>query len=320
MDVEELKPLFEKYRVSKTYVDELKKKGIKSIDELVMLSRENLMFLLGVNEETADKIISLSWKMYKPTFKTASELKVEEEKIEKIESPLPTLNDFLGGGFEVGSLIELFGSFASGKTQFLLTQSVLEASKGHTVLFIDTEGTFRYDRLEQIALARNVPVEKLNNIFVKKAPSSNEIEILVHNLFSIVSKFIDAGMRITLIAIDSIMNPFRADYVGISRLAERQQHLNWCLRTLLKIAETNKLVVMYSNQVVGSPRSYAEFIPAGGHILAHTSTIRFGLYKRGDYRLMRVEDAPNLPKYEIWFKITEKGVEEAKKKGKKEEE
>lgn len=312
MDLEIIKESAKKYGISTKVIDELISKGIKTVEDLIILSRENLMFLLGINDITADSILAWAWRNYSPEFVSADKL---VEKKELIPSPLETLNMYLNGGFEKGELIEFFGSFASGKTNFLFTQSVIVAGMDRLVLFIDTEETFKFDRIIQIAESRNVDREKLKNIFVKKAPSSNEVEIIVHRLFQIIPEIEEkTKKKVDLICIDSIVNPFRADFIGISRLAERQQHLNWCLRALMKIAKSHNLLVMFSNQVVASPQTKAGFIPAGGHILAHTSNIRFGIYKSGDYRILRLEDAPNLPKFEIRFKITEKGVEEVRKR------
>jgi len=311
MEIEILKSFFQKERLSLSHLEKLKKIGIKDVEQLIALGKENLVFLLGVSEETAERILKAGWKAYKPVFKTATEMREEEEKIGRMETPIQRLNEVLGGGFEYGSLVELYGPFASGKSQYLFTQSVLEAGKGNFVIFIDTEGTFRYERIRQIAEARGIGENSLSSILVKKAASSSELILIIHHLLSLIPKMKEEGKSVSLIAIDSIMNVFRSDYVGISELATRQQKLNWCLRTLLNIARANDLVVVYSNQVVGSPSSPIGWIAAGGHVMAHMSTIRISLHRRGSKRMMRIEDAPHLPKYEIWFKITERGVEDA---------
>ncbi len=310
MEIKVLKSFFQKQRLSLTHLEKLEKIGIKNVEQLIALSKENLVYLLGVSEDTAERILKAGWRAYRPVFQTAFEIRDEEEKIGKMETPLKRLNEVLGGGFEFGSLIEFFGPYASGKSQFLFTQSVLEASKGNFVMFIDTEMTLRYDRLKQIAINRGFNEDALGKILIKKAPSSSELILLVHHLLSLIPKLRENGKRVSLIVIDSLLNPFRADYIGISELAVRQQKLNWCLRTLLNIAKANELVVMYSNQVVGSPSSPFGWIPAGGHVLGHASTIRFSLHRRGTKRIIRIEDAPHLPKIDVWFKISERGVED----------
>ena len=67
------------------------------------------------------------------------------------------LDDILEGGMETGSITELYGENRSGKTQLCHTLAVtaqLPVSEGGgegKVLYIDTEGTFRPNRIEQIA-------------------------------------------------------------------------------------------------------------------------------------------------------------------------
>jgi len=314
--IEKMEEFLEKERMSKKIIDIFKKHGIVEIEQLFLLDVENIMAILGCSEEYANDVLKVARRAYGANFPepiTASQYKVEEVIV---ETPLPSLNNLLGGGFKAGTLVEIAGPFASAKTQFLFTQSVLEAAKGNYVLFIDTEKTFSPQRIREIIVNRfgaEKVEEIMNRILVFEALSSTELRAVVLFLIRIIPKYIQEGKKVSLICIDSLVNPFRAEYSveGLAKLAERQQVLNWTLRQLLKIAHIYRIVVIFTNQVVAAPGSPAGFVPSGGNIVAHASTIRIMLSRAGENkRRLKIYDAPDLPSVEITFKITEKGIEE----------
>lgn len=67
------------------------------------------------------------------------------------------MDQLLGGGVETGSITEMFGEFRTGKTQLCHTLAVtcqLPIAKGGgegMAMYVDTEGTFRPERLIPIA-------------------------------------------------------------------------------------------------------------------------------------------------------------------------
>lgn len=317
--IEELESAFEKNKISRKYIEIFKEHGIEEIEQLFLLGVENIRAITGCSKELAQEILDIAKPVFAknlPAPIESSRIKIEEKYV---ETPIEKLNVVLGGGFRVGTLIELCGSFASGKTQFLFTQAVLEASKGNYVLFIDTEKTFSPDRIREIIVNR-FGVEKVNEIMdrilVLNALSLTELLATILFLTRTLPNLNKEGKNVTLICIDSLINPFRAEYgsEGLAKLAERQQHLNWTLRQLLRIASVYKCVVLFTNQIVASIGSPQGFVPSGGNIVAHASTIRIMLIKSGsNKRILRIFDAPNIPQIEIEFKITEKGVEEYKK-------
>jgi len=286
--------------------DKLKDVGINRIDQLVGMSKDTLIFL-GFSENEALKAIRTSWSFYEPEVKSA--LEIEEEK-EFLETPLQRLNEILGGGFRVGTINEVFGPFASGKTSFLITQAVISSQEGK-VIFIDTEKTFDKSRAIEIADNREIDRENLKNILIIRAPSSNELILLITRLWQMVKDIKDNGEKVNFILIDSLTSPFRADYVGLEHLVERQQKLNYCLRQLMRMAEIYKLVVVFSNQVIALPGEYAKWGPVGGHIVAHTSYCRIKFSKAPKkVRVGEIVDHPSVREQTFRFIITEKGVED----------
>ncbi|KAM5250849.1 meiotic recombination protein DMC1/LIM15 homolog isoform 3-T4 [Hipposideros larvatus] len=118
--------------------------------------------------------------------------------------------------------------------------------------------------------------------------------------------------------IDSIMALFRVDFSGRGELAERQQKLAQMLSRLQKISEEYNVAVFVTNQMTADPGATMTFQadpkkPIGGHILAHASTTRISLRKgRGELRIAKIYDSPEMPENEATFAITAGGIGDAK--------
>ncbi|OIB58870.1 AAA family ATPase [Natrialba sp. SSL1] len=63
------------------------------------------------------------------------------------------VDELLGGGFERGTVTQLYGPPAAGKTNLALSAAVETAANGGTVVYIDTEGV-SVDRFDQLLRAR----------------------------------------------------------------------------------------------------------------------------------------------------------------------
>ncbi|EAU38610.1 meiotic recombination protein DMC1 [Aspergillus terreus NIH2624] len=206
-------------------------------------------------------------------------------------------------GFQSMSISEVFGEFRCGKTQLSHTMSVVAqlpkemgGAEGK-VAYIDTEGTFRPERIAQIAERFGVdPDSAQENIaYARALNSEHQLELL--NTLS--REFASGDYR--LLIIDSIMNCFRVDYCGRGELADRQQKLNQFLMKLAHMAEEFNVCVLMTNQVQSDPGASALFAgadgrkPVGGHVLAHASTTRVLLRKgRGDERVAKIQDSPDI--------------------------
>jgi len=174
-------------------------------------------------------------------------------------------------------------------------------------LFIDTESTFRPERVKQLAEAQNLDVEKvLQNIYVAKAYNSDHQVVLAEKAKDIIKE-----KNIKLVIIDSLTAHFRADYSGRGELAPRQQKLNRHIHFLQKLADTYNIAIYITNQVMsrpdvlfGDPTS-----PIGGHIVGHGVGYRMFFRKsKAEKRIARLIDSPCLPEGEAVFTVTEKGL------------
>ena len=223
------------------------------------------------------------------------------------------------GGFETGSITELYGEFRTGKTQLCHTLCVtcqLPVDQGGgegKALYIDTEGTFRPERLVAIAERFGVsPEDVLDNVAYARAFNSEHQGQLLDQAASMM-----AENRFGLVVVDSATALFRNEFVGRGELAGRQQQLGQFLRKLQRLADEFGCAVVLTNQVVanvdgGGMFAGPAFKAIGGNIMAHASTTRLALRKgRGENRMCKIVDSPMLPESEAEFCIAESGIQDA---------
>lgn len=238
----------------------------------------------------------------------------------KISTGSKQLDEVLGGGMHSRSISEVFGEFRCGKTQLCHTMCVtaqLPVEMGGAegkVAYIDTEGTFRPDRIESIAARFGVdPAACLENISYARALNSEHQVELCEQLCGDL-----ASGSYRLIIIDSVMACFRTDYIGRGELNDRQQKLNQYLSLLTRLAEDYNVAVFLTNQVQSDPGASALFAsadgrkPVGGHVLAHASATRLLLRKgRGEERVAKLQDSPDMPEKECVYVISEGGIKDS---------
>jgi DNA repair protein RadA len=316
---EEIRSLEDLPGVGPKTAQKLRDAGIFTIEDLAMSSVHELVERVGLGEETARKLVEMAQDIVGQGFKTAYDYYNSRQIIERITTGSKALDDLLGGGVETQSLVEAFGEFGSGKTQLghqLVVNVQLpkdngglsEPDKPAQAVYIDTEGTFRPERIVQMAKGAGLdPDSVLKNIlFIRAYNSDHQINIVKR-----IPSLIHEGRNIRLIVIDSITAHFRAEYIGRSNLAERQQKLNQHLRDLLKLATVYNIAVYVTNQVMARPEGYfaLDQQAVGGHVLAHAITYRIFLRKGKERtRIARLIDAPHLPEREAVFRITEEGI------------
>lgn len=175
-------------------------------------------------------------------------------------------------------------------------------------VYIDTEGTFRPERVRQFAEGIGANPDKvLKNILVARAFNSDHQMLLLDK----VGELIKDGEPIKLIIVDSLTAHFRAEYSGRGQLADRQQRLNRYLHNLMRIAESYNLAVYVTNQVMSDPAQlFGDPTKAiGGNIVGHACTYRMYL-RRGkkDSRVCKLIDSPNLPDNETVFMVETNGL------------
>ena len=304
--------------VGQSILNKLIEAGYSTLEAVAVASPQELSAAAGIPLTTAQRIIKEAREALDIRFKTALEVKKERISTKKITTGSQALDGLLGGGIETRTMTEFFGEFGSGKTQICHQLSVnvqLPLEKGGLngkAVYIDTEGTFRWERIEAMAKAVGLePDTAMSNIYFMRAINSDhQIAIVENDLPELLSK----DPAIKLVIVDSVTSHFRAEYPGRENLAVRQQKLNKHLHQLVRIAEMYDLAVVITNQVMARPDMFYgdPTIAVGGHTLYHVPGIRVQLKKsRGNKRIARIVDAPHLPEGEVVFAITEEGVRDA---------
>ncbi|KAM0839134.1 hypothetical protein ACQ4PT_060509 [Festuca glaucescens] len=300
-------------------VKKLQDAGIYTCNGLMMHTKKSLTGIKGLSEAKVDKICEAAEKLLSQGFMTGSDLLIKRKSVVRITTGSQALDELLGGGIETLCITEAFGEFRSGKTQLahtlcVSTQLPLHMHGGNgKVAYIDTEGTFRPERIVPIAERFGMDANAvLDNIIYARAYT---YEHQYNLLLGLAAKMAEEPFR--LLIVDSVIALFRVDFSGRGELAERQQKLAQMLSRLTKIAEEFNVAVYITNQVIADPGG-GMFItdpkkPAGGHVLAHAATIRLMLRKgKGEQRVCKIFDAPNLPEGEAVFQITTGGLMDVK--------
>lgn len=296
--------------------DALKAAGYDDAMVLATASATEIANAADIGDGTAAKIIEAVREKIGIGFESGLEALQKRRAIGRITTGSKSLDGLLGGGLETQAITEVYGAFGSSKSQlaFQLTVNVQlppdKGGLGGAVLFIDTENTFRPERIVQLAQARGLDGQTiLKNIHVARAFNSEHQMLLVDKARELIKE-----RNIRLIVIDSLTSHFRADFAGRGTLADRQQKLNKHLHALQKLADNHNLVVYVTNQVMAKPDLLFgdPTVPIGGHILAHQATYRVYVRKsKGDRRIARLMDSPNLPDGEAVFRVTERGIEDS---------
>ncbi|MEM1626309.1 MAG: DNA repair and recombination protein RadA [Sulfolobaceae archaeon] len=303
--------------VGQSILNKLTEAGYTTLESLAVATPQDLSVAAGIPLSTAQRIIKEARAALDIRFKTALEIKKERMGVKKITTGSQALDGLLGGGIETRTMTEFFGEFGSGKTQICHQLSVnvqLPPEKGGLsgkAVYIDTEGTFRWERIESMAKGVGLEADQvMNNIYYMRAINTDHQIAIVEDLQELIGK----DPSIKLVIVDSVTSHFRAEYPGRENLAVRQQKLNRHLHQLVRLAEIYDLAVVVTNQVMARPDMFYgdPTIAVGGHTLYHVPGIRVQLKKsRGNRRIARIVDAPHLPEGEVVFAITEEGVRDA---------
>ncbi|KAJ6923063.1 DNA repair protein RAD51 [Populus alba x Populus x berolinensis] len=181
-------------------------------------------------------------------------------------------------------------------------------------MYIDAEGTFRPQRLLQIADRFGLNgADVLENVAYARAYNTDHQSRL---LLEAASMMVET--RFALMIVDSATALYRTDFSGRGELSARQMHLAKFLRSLQKLADEFGVAVVITNQVVAQVDGSAIFAgpqikPIGGNIMAHASTTRLALRKgRGEERICKVISSPCLAEAEARFQICAEGVTDVK--------
>lgn len=298
-------------------LDRLAEAGFHTVESLLYTPRKNLISIKGFSETKVDKILAEAARHIPMGFQTAREYHQKRSELTILTTGSSELDKLLNGGIETGAITEIFGEFRTGKTQICHTLAVAcqlppeQGGASGKCLYIDTEGTFRPERLSAIARRYGLDEQTvLDNVSCARAYNTDhQTQLLVQ-----ASALMSAG-DFKILIVDSAMALYRTDYTGRGELSARQIHLGRFLRMLMRLADEYGIAVVITNQVVAQVDGACSMFaadtkkPVGGHIMAHASTTRLYLRKgKGETRICKIYDSPSLPESEAMFSITEDGI------------
>ena len=240
-------------------------------------------------------------------FKTGREIEVEEAKATRLLTGVEGLDDKLLGGFPEGSLIELYGPAAGGKTQWcahLAIRAQLPLDEGGLagrVLWMDTEKSFRTWTIRANAIRFGLDSEvAIDNVerakYLVTAQMQNTFEVLPQLI-------IDNGIK--MVIVDSLSGLFRAEFKGLAQLPLRQREMLTMVNEMRKMGSATGAVFVYTNQVQEkiSKLFSASNQPIGGHILSHGSDFRFYTAGKNTDRKILLKDNAGVPPFEVKLKF-----------------
>ena len=306
--------------VGPAIAEKLREAGYNELMAIAVASPKELAETCEIGEKKASDIIEGA-KLCADIggFETGEDILERRKAVTKLTTGSKAFDELLAGGLESQSIVEFFGEFGSCKTQVcfqlavnatlpeerggLAVNATLPEERGgldSDVIIIDTENTFRPERIIQMATYLGVdPDETLRRIHVARAFNSQHQVLLVDKAMELAQ-----STKVRLLIVDSLTSHFRAEYVGRGALAERQQILNRHMHDLLNFATVNNAVIAVTNQVAAKPDAFFgdPTRPIGGHIVGHTATFRIYLRKgKAGKRIARLIDSPNLPEGEAVF-------------------
>src|SRR5919107_6250428 len=322
--------------VDQHLLHKLKDIGIGSISDLATTTPPELLedyysnyddAVTGIDFETISELVLkakcklIEDGLLQKDFYSAEKMLEIREKLVKFTTGSQSVDLFLGGGIETQALTEIAGEFGSGKSQLCFTLCVtanMSSKKDNGIIFVDTENSFKAERIHQIAESRGLDAEEiLKRINICKIYYSAHLEAVIRGLAKYIEQY-----RARLVIIDSIISLHRAEFAGRETLAERQQRLNALLHRLKRLAEIYNIAIVYTNQVQAQSDSFLgngfdSMRAAGGNIMGHASTYRIFLRKIGHNRIATMLDSPYHAYSQVKFTIGEEGIQDLGKKDSK---
>jgi DNA repair protein RadA len=289
--------------------------GYHTVESLAMATARELE-PIGVGEKKAFSIIEAARSSIGVSFVRADELLKMRQNVLRLTTGSNALDKILDGGLETQTITEFYGEYGSGKSQIchqLCVNVQLPPERGGlngAALYVDTENTFRLERIVQMAKHVGLePEQVVKNIIYAEAYTSDHQMFLLENADEVIK-----ANNVKLLIVDSLTAHFRSEYIGREMLAPRQQRLNKHMHKLIGLARAFNAVAVVTNQVMAKPDVFFgdAVHPIGGHIVGHTSHTRLYLRKasRGPVRIARLVSSPYLPEGEEIFKVTENGIED----------
>jgi len=285
---------------------------------------------------------------------SATELLELREKIPRLATGCKSIDNLLDGGIEFGSIYEFVGENGSGKTQNshnFAVQALRPVKEGGsaeegkelpTVIYVDTENTFRPERIVTMLAGKGMIMDLpeklkkkilenkvltiderkeydseklkqkkeatkfLDQIIVQKASDAMQQMSIIQNIISLVET-----MNIKLVIVDSGTALFRSGYLGRGNMKTKFDLMNEMIADLKALAENGHIPVVFVNQIYHKPdEMYGADpdIPYGGNIIGHAIPYIIKLMKSGRQHKMWIKKSPKDDNNDCKFQIDASGI------------
>jgi DNA repair protein RadB len=192
-----------------------------------------------------------------------------------------SLDKLLGGGFPLESVSLIYGEAETGKTSLAVQCAVNCARRGNKSLFIDTDGTFSYERLSQIA---EYDYEKISPLMIIMRPTTfQEQSRAIDQLEKVVTN------KFGLIVVDTVTSLYRVELDGTEETYVANRELNRQLAVLTQIVKTCGVAALVISQVRSVPLGETiEMKPVATRVLNYWSDIILDMKRTGQTRVIKV--------------------------------
>jgi RecA/RadA recombinase len=305
--------------VGPLYKKKFEKYGVNTVYDVVFYGSEELHVATGMKKDSTDELVKKANTYLvnegfapKPDM-TPREMLEFNKNAKRISSGSIMLDEILKGGIETGKTTIIYGSNGSGKTQLSHTMAVtfLEDNPEEKVFWIEIEGTFKPERIVEIAIARGLAKDEneaydkfLDRIIIQRC---NDTTMMVEYAEHMTTELITENVG--FIVIDGAIGKFRLDFRGRGTLSDRQVDVGSFVNRLGKISYYMGIAVLVTNQVTANLSGFGALdLPIGGHIVGHWSNLTLRIIKSGDDRRVEIKKSSYLPEVETTVCITDKGI------------
>jgi len=157
-----------------------------------------------------------------------------------ISTGLQKLDEFLSGGIPSSVITDIYGSNGTGKTQLLFQISINVIKNGGTILYLDTTGGFRPERILEMQKYQNLEVDILDKITVSRITNTSEQINLIKNLKQV---------KFSLVVIDNITDLFSYEYKTEKSIFKKNSLFMKHMHDLSLIAITNNIPIIITNMI-----------------------------------------------------------------------
>ncbi|MDE1866209.1 MAG: recombinase RecA [Thaumarchaeota archaeon] len=212
-----------------------------------------------------------------------------------ISTGMPRLDKLLGGGIAAGIITDIFGPGGVGKTQLAMQICVNALDK--KIIYQDTSGSFRPERMLQLMHAKKLAPELLGNIIVARVTNAAEQIAHLKNI---------SQVRPGLVVIENITDLFSFEYSKESNSLEKHVKFMEYMHSLSLLCIQEKIPVVITNVVRRSGEQEKENLDRSISIFTHK---KIQLSKEGNKFFAQVFPSFGTKK-ETAYTITTQGLVE----------